>query len=178
MKQRCLMLGAGHTTPTRKLSAVTSAREEDTVWETLDFNQEARPRTVFDLEQLEKGEQLPYSNDYFDEIHAYEVLEHFGRQGDARGFFYTFKAFWRVLKYGGLLIGSSPAAHSPWLWGDPGHTRAITPESLSFLTRRHYDQLGKTTASDYRKSVDPCWWELEHSRDEGNTYVFALRKIR
>ena len=34
------------------------------------------------------GVTLPFGDDAFDEIHAYEVLEHTGRQGDWRFFFY------------------------------------------------------------------------------------------
>jgi len=111
--------------------------------------------------------RIPVASETFDEIHAYQVLEHFGRQGDFKSFFATFGELWRILKPGGLLVGDTPALRSPWLWGDPGHTRIISAQSLSFLTRRSYEELGKTTSTDYRRFVDPRWWLILHASTEG-----------
>jgi hypothetical protein len=125
---------------------------------------------------MEVGRKIPCESDTFDEIHAYEVLEHFGTQGDFRGLFSTFREFWRILRDGGLLIGTCPSINSKWAWGDPGHTRVITHSTLCFLTRGHYDQLGDTSSSDYREFVDPFWWEIQHSQDDDKNFIFALRK--
>lgn len=171
------MLGAGHSLVARRLMAPTSAPEFETKWLTVDHNPKARPDQVFDLERLEKGFSLPFPENSFDEIHAYEILEHFGRQGDFQGFFSTFKAFWKALKPGGLLLGTSPSQKSPWLWGDPGHTRVISENALGFLRKSHYEQLGQTASSDYRSFIEPYWWELDHSKDDEKTYTFALRKV-
>jgi len=53
--------------------------------------------------------------DFFDEVHAYEVLEHLGRQGDYRSFFATFANIYRVLVPGGLLLATVPSRYSGWL---------------------------------------------------------------
>lgn len=176
--QTCLMLGAGHAPPARRLISPASAPEDQTNWKTIDINPEAKPTIVFDLEKLEQGEQLPYPIDYFDEIHAYEILEHFGKQGHYRGLFATFRALWSRLAPGGLLVGTCPSLQSKWLWSEPGHTRVISHSTLSFLTKGHYDQLGKTACSDYRAFVAPCWWDIEYSEDDGNNYAFVLKKVR
>jgi hypothetical protein len=171
------MLGAGHGEPMRLYAAVSSASQLKTKWTRLDINEAAKPDICMDLDRIEHGAQIPARHEEFDEIHAYEILEHYGRQGEYTGFFAGFRELWRVLKPGGLLIGTTPALTSPWLWADPGHTRVITAGTLSFLLRRHYDQIGESASTDYRHLVDPCWWELEQSQVVGDRFVFALRKV-
>ena len=172
---KALMLGVGHFPPERKIVPI-GAPEVQVDWTTLDINRDVKADIYYDLDELEHGARLPLDDESFDEIHAYQVLEHFGRQGDFRGFFLTFREFWRVLKPGGELYGDTPALHSRWLWGDPGHCRVVTMESLSFLTRRAYAELGKTTSTDYRRLVDPYWWIILHSAEEGDRHGFVLRK--
>src|SRR5262245_56615220 len=58
------------------------------------------------LGRFEDG--LPFPDDTFDEVHAYEFLEHLGRQGDWRGFFSDFTEIYRVLKPNGFLCASTP----------------------------------------------------------------------
>jgi hypothetical protein len=142
---------------------------------TLDIDPNSKADIEWDLERL------PYSfakDDSFDEIHAYDVLEHTGQQGDWRFFFAQFSEFWRILKPNGRLIGKSPALTSPWLWGDPGHKRVICRENLSFLIQTEYDQVGKTSLCDYRH-VYRADFEPEHMEvgTQGN-FVFALRAVK
>jgi len=169
------MLGVGHFTPERKIVPLGKEAEEPE-WTTVDINPQCKPDILFDLERLERGESLPLPDAHFDEIHIYQTLEHFGRQGDFRGLFATFKEFWRLLKPNGELYGDTPALHSKWLWGDPGHARVISEETLWFLTKRAYAELGKTTSTDYRAYVDPYWWAILHSVVDGDRYAFVLRK--
>jgi SAM-dependent methyltransferase len=114
---------------------------------TLDINPDHKPDVVHDLTVL----PLPFDDNTFDEIHAYEVLEHTGQQGDWRFFFAQFSEFYRILKPGGVLMATSPHWSSEWCWMDPGHTRAMGPEMMVFLHQPSYTaQVGKTPMTDYR----------------------------
>lgn len=137
---------------------------------TLDLFDRHEPDVVWDLECL----PLPFPDDQFDEIHAYEVLEHTGRQGDWRFFFAQFSEFWRILRPGGFLAGTSPAMGSPWLWGDPGHTRVISPECFLFLDQTQYTQVGRSPMSDYR-SVYSADFEPVMLEPRGDAFGFLLR---
>ena len=53
---------------------------------TLDYNSDHNPDIVHDLCKF----PLPFEDNVFDEIHAYEVLEHTGQQGDYKFFFEQF----------------------------------------------------------------------------------------
>ena len=141
---RELLIGAGSD---HRKKIVTAG---DRVWHglvTLDINPDHHPDLVWDLTEL----PLPFADDEFDEIHAYEVLEHTGQQGDYKFFFRQWEDFWRILKPGGRFYCTCPALKSLWLWGDPGHTRIISQQSLTFLNQDAYDkQVGVTPMSDYR----------------------------
>lgn len=120
----------------------------------------------------------PFEDNRFSEIHAYEVLEHLGRQGDHRAFFATFYEIWRLLKPDGMLFGTVPSWRSEWAWGDPSHTRVLTPGTMVFLSQEQYrKQVGHTSMTDFR------WlWKgdfaLEHIEENGEHMVFALRALK
>lgn len=172
------MLGAGHKKPERLVWQEPCDPEPE--WVRLDMNNATNPDILFNLDSLGwrnrfNAIKLPVAENSFDEIHAYEVLEHVGKQGDYQGFFQEFREYWRILKPGGILFGTTPAMSSPWLWGDPGHTRVINKEVLSFLTPDVYS-FEDTAISDYRHLVDPCWWKLVHAEEKGNRFTFGLLK--
>jgi len=100
----------------------------------------------------------PIEDERFDEIHAYEVLEHLGSQGDYNAFFDDFREMWRILRPGGRLLGSTPQSFL-WMWGDPSHTRTINHGTLSFVTKAFYFEYGNRP--QFRPLVEPCWWEME-----------------
>lgn len=153
-------------------------------WEglvTLDFDADHKPDVVADIDS-----PLPFADDTFDEIHAYEVLEHLGTQGDWKHWFAEWTEYHRIIKPGGVFLGTVPWYKSVWAWGDPGHTRAIPPTMFSFLEQSHYGQVGEdgSPSTDYRfiYKVD---WEVVNmqfipfkggggDKDEG-ALVFALR---
>ena len=174
---RSLVLGCGHTPPTRRniFMPGTWCKDAQVEWVTLDNNRSCQPTVVFDLNELHSLLGfLPFAREEFDEIRAFEVLEHFGRLGDYRGFFREWREYWRVLKPGGYFYGSCPETHAAW--GDPGHTRVVTFAMLEHLTRGYYENLGKSHVTDYRSLVDPCWWESVAADPTGNTLVFCMRK--
>ena len=141
---------------------------------TLDINPDHKPDVVHDLEQL----PLPFADEVFEEIHAYEVLEHTGRQGDYRFFFAQFTEFWRLLKPGGHLCGSVPLPSSIWAWGDPSHTRVLSLETFTFLDQSQYtEQVGVTTMSDFRY-LYKADFSLIYSGLRGESQLFALRAMK
>lgn len=165
-----LLIGCGS-------NRVKKLRENGKDWDglvTLDMNPAHKPDVVHDLEQM----PLPFGDESFDEIHAYDVLEHTGQQGDWRFFFAQWMEFWRLLRPNGIFFGISPQATSPWAWGDPGHTRLIMPESMLFLQQPQYVQVGITPMTDYRFCFKGDF-ELAYSElADDQSYRFALRAIK
>ncbi len=165
-----LLLGCGQN---RAKKLVYGGRSEWAALTTLDFNADHKPDVVWDMGAL----PLPFADDCFDEIHAYECLEHVGAQGDWRFFFAQWSDFWRMLKPDGLFFGTCPATSSPWAWGDPSHTRVIGPECLVFLTQPNYAQVGVTPMSDFRFAYRADF-DLLHSITAGDHFEFVLRAVK
>lgn len=117
----------------------------------------------------------PFEDQSFDDISAYEVLEHTGSQGDFRFFFAQFNEFHRILKEDGLFYGSVPLYDSIWAWGDPGHKRVLPPSVFLYLTKGHYDQLGTTPCADYRPWIKGWWQAVSSTKNDGSLY-FILRR--
>lgn len=141
---------------------------------TLDIDPTTKPDVVWDLNEF----PYPFDNDSFDEIHAYEVLEHCGSQGDWRFFFKQFEELWHLLKPKGKLIFTVPAPHSVWVWGDPGHSRMIHPEQMLFLSQAQYEaQVGKTAMTDYRHVYTADFRVLEQQVG-GDTFLCVLEGIK
>ena len=163
-----LLLGAG--TRRLKVLSLPGTPHDWTKLVTLDFNGDHNPDVVHDLNVF----PWPFADNTFDEVHAYEVMEHLVQQGDFKRFFQDFSEIWRVLKPGGLFCGTSPAWNSPWAWGDPGHTRIISRECLIYLDQMEYSQIGRTPMTDYRfcYSAD---LECVASEIENGTYLYGLK---
>ena len=141
---------------------------------TLDMDKSHGPDVVWDLDRL----PLPFEDNSFDEIHAYEVLEHIGDQGDWRTFFNQFSEFWRILKPGGHFMATVPGYDSPWAWGDPGHRRIITRGSLVFLSQDEYSkQVGKSSMTDYRFCYSADFKHICSSMENGIT-AFILEAVK
>lgn len=142
---------------------------------TLDINPDHEPDVVHDLQVL----PYPFPTSHFDEIHAYEVMEHIGRQGDWRSFFAQWSEIHRLLKPGGYFIGTSPNWNSPWAWGDPGHTRIIGQQQLQYLSQKNYEeQVGKTAMTDYRfcYKADLTLEQFSPLGDHQSVYVLKAHK--
>lgn len=112
----------------------------------LDIDPDCKPDVLHDLNVL----PLPFEDNTFNEIHAVDILEHTGQQGDWRFFFAQFSEFWRILKPGGYFVGACPKWDSPWAWSDPGHSRIFSFHTLIFLDQSCYREVGTTPMTDYR----------------------------
>lgn len=166
-----LLIGCGRN---REKRFAVDGKAEWTDLTTLDASYFVGADVVHDLENI----PYPFEDSTFDEVHAYEVLEHLGRQGDFKAYFDQFSELWRILKPGGVLCGTSPALLSPWLWGDPGHRRVISQETLTFLVQPEYaKQAGKTPMTDYRETYKADF-DLETAEARGGTFVYALRAVK
>lgn len=166
-----LLIGCGN----RRIKAVQFSEipKEWTNLTTLDIDESCKPDVVWDLNNV----PLPFADNSFDEIHAYEVLEHCGRQGDWKFFLDQFADFWRVLKPGGYLCATCPMWDSPWTWSDPGHTRVITRHSLIFLAQAEYAQIGTTHMTDYRSHYKADF-ETIAVHEEEHSWGFVLKAIK
>lgn len=172
--QNHLLLGSGFD-PKRRLSHPDGPQQWMNLVK-LDMNPDMNPDVVWDLNKY----PLPFPENTFDEIHAYQVLEHCGTQGDFRFFLQQFADFWRILKPGGHFFGTVPMWDSPWAWGDPGHTRTIPKESLVFLSQQEYKNQVDAKASemsDYRR-----WYQADFEtvywKEEEHTMAFVLKALK
>lgn len=164
-----LLLGCG-SSRVKKLHQ--RGRSEWTGLVAIDIEARHNPDVVHDINL-----PLPFPDDSADEIHAYEVLEHCGRQGDYQFFFAQWSDFWRVLKPAGVFLGTVPLPTSVWAWGDPSHTRVIPKESFVFLSQPQYCQVGKTAMSDFR-SIYKADFDIIHLHENGDVLEFALQAVK
>jgi predicted SAM-dependent methyltransferase len=126
-----------------------------------------------------RGDGVRFKSSIFDEVHAYEVLEHLGHQGDAAAFFGCFANIHRILIPGGFLFATVPSRHSPWAWGDPSHRRVIQQESLAFLSQNIIKQ---NRARGTQMSDFSDLWNLDFqiiaSSDDHINHKFCLQAIK
>lgn len=177
--KRTLLLGAGFSRERRMGPAgLTGAAGTFENVTTLDNNPDAKPDLLADLSDGADLARLRSNcREMFDEIHAYEVLEHCGAQGDHVLFFFQFCTFWHILKPGGYVFATVPAWDAIWAWGDPSHSRVINEGSLVFLDRKQYAaQLGRTPMSDYRRYLGECSFRTAYVETRETTFAFILQK--
>jgi SAM-dependent methyltransferase len=195
---RQLLLGCGHRLKGRAGTNMYQKRMRvhgtDDQWDeltTLDLNPDVDPDLLCDLNSTpwlarprngeHRGELCEMESDYWDEIHAYEVLEHLGALGDAFSFCAHFSEIWRLLKPGGHLLASVPSKRSGFFWGDPSHRRAILPESLTFLDQGEYvkqcDGPVPTPMSDFRGFYKADFKQIE-AADSGTHFLFILKAVK
>lgn len=104
---------------------------------TADVNPDCNPDYVMDMEDF-WWKDLPWADDAFDEIGAYDSLEHWGVQGDWRGWFDEMAQYHRILKPGGTMsilvpIGADAVA-------DPGHKRFFHKNHFLMLSQGFYSK--------------------------------------
>ncbi len=128
---RSLLVGAGND---RRKKVRREGSPDQWLGEltTLDMDPDCGADIVWDLDKR----PYPFEDDTFDEIAAYDVLEHIGRQGDWRGWFDEMGEFWRILKPGGEIGISVPIGYEAY--ADPGHTRFFHHHYFAFLNQQFY----------------------------------------
>ena len=138
---------------------------------TLDMDPGCNPSILWDMETL----PLPFDDAAFCEIHLYDSLEHWGRQGDWRGFFAEFAEYHRLLSARGFLCIIVPVGEDRF--ADPGHCRFFTLNHFLMLSQDWYAQqiaLGERV-TDYR-----WYWKLDFRvqfsrQDDNHLYVVLER---
>jgi SAM-dependent methyltransferase len=177
-----LILGSGNTTNKKRVISPLSNDNEFKNPITCDMNKLHKPDIVHDLNIL----PWPFEDNSFDEIHAYNILEHLGQQGDFKSFFAHFEEMSRILIPGGYICGISVDFDTVHLWGDPGHTRAITRHMLrTFLSQELYElRDGKSPITDYRfiYKADFEYIPLENDQigeePEWSNFAFLLKVFK
>jgi len=167
--QKSLLLGCGNDL--RKKMFVTGQPEWAGELVTLDMNPHCLPTVLWNLEQR----PLPFKDQEFDEMGAYDVLEHIGRQGDWKGYFDEFAEYWRILKPGGLFGVIVPVGVD--VLADPGHTRFFSKNYFGFLTQKFYTEnldAGRSV-TDYRWYISR-WWEIVHGEENAHHLSVLLRR--
>ena len=140
---------------------------------TLDIDESCKPNVVWDLNK----HPLPFKDEEFDEIHAYDILEHLSKQGDYKFFFSEFSEYWRILKPDGRFHASVPRWDRKWAWGDPGHTRVFPVELVTYLDQDEYEeQIGITQMTDYRDIYKVSFKLVYYERCEMQD-LFVLKKV-
>lgn len=157
-ERKILLIGAGNS---RKKKVMTGDSDEwDGKLVTLDMNPNCGVDVVWNLEDR----PLPFRDAEFDEIHAYDCLEHWGVQGDWRGWFDEMAEYHRLLKPGGYFGAGVPIGDDRY--ADPGHTRFFSANHFLFLSQAFYrDQLAKgLPITDYR-------WYWKHDFKVGHHVI-------
>lgn len=84
-------------------------------------------------------EKIPYPDNYFDYVTAYDFLEHVPRiiyvDGKIRNpFIELMNEIWRVLKPGGIFKAHTPYYPHPEVFQDPTHVNFITTSTVEYFT--------------------------------------------
>lgn len=189
MKDAVLVLGCGNSRnqnlkvadTDEEVAAMGDTFDENFhhVW-TIDMDPEAKPKILWDLTDL----RWPVPRVFFDEIHAYEVLEHLTRQGEFEDFFALWRKIHDCLKPGGLVCATTPWWESMWVWQDPGHKMCYSPGLLSYLSQQAYkDQVGTTAMTDYRKfwpkeyNLEARYSKMSGTDPKNAGYQFILERV-
>ena len=179
--KRSLLLGCGNS------------REKKIVWDgntewagkltTLDFNPNCGADVVMDYDNLGKrswrhpfGKRLPFADNTFDELGAFDTLEHVGKQGDWKGYFLEFGEYHRILKPGGLFYIIVPIMEDAL--ADPGHTRFFQLNYFGFLSQVFYEKNLElhTSGTDYRWFWKKNFDVLYLDKSSGHHIACVLRK--
>lgn len=164
--ERTLLIGCGNSREKKIHLPGESAWRGDLV--TIDMDPNCGADIVHDL----AIRPLPFGDAEFDEIHAYDSLEHWGAQGDWRGWFDEMAEYHRLLKVGGRFCAGVPINGDAV--ADPGHTRFFSFNHFLMLNQKWYvDELAKKRpVTDYR-----WYWKLNFDipvLTTGNNHIAVM----
>ena len=142
-----LILGVGNCKE-RRICPPDRARDfSDVNLTTVDIDPNCNPTHVLDMDAICA---LPFMPETFDEIHAYDSLEHWGTQGDWRGYFDEFERYHTILKPDGCMYIIVP--YTTDYFADPGHKRFFSMNHFAMLDQRFYKHSleNNLNVTDYR----------------------------
>lgn len=180
-KRKALILGAGWSRDKRikfegSKETGRGSPDNDFTDYTLvvhDIDPKCKPDIIHDLNEL----PYPWADEEFDEIHAYEVLEHTGSIGDAEFFFGQMNELWRILKMGGYLMITVPTWDSLEQWAIPDHKRPLPPQLFHFCRRDYVMKNRKRPMhGDYSELLGPMNFEIAGVEEETEHTGIVLRK--
>lgn len=117
---------------------------------------------------------VPFPDNHFDSLSAYDFLEHVPRVSIDHGsgrthlpFIALMNEIWRVLKPDGRFYAVTPAFPHEKAWRDPTHVNILTAKSHRYFTRpelggRMYGfqgdfELVRQTRCYFRRDYEPAW---------------------
>ena len=115
----------------------------------LDFGSGPKPRNIFLANELysidligatsknhsviKNGDPLPFEENYFDRISAYDVLEHLSRDPTHNDFIFYMNELCRVLKPGGIALFVFPSYPHIDAITDPTHVNFISKSTIDYV---------------------------------------------
>lgn len=157
------------------------------------FNRSDTPTVQFVAADLTR--RLPFENETFTSISAFDVLEHIPRWERVENgkivfpFVQLMSEIYRILKPGGVFYGVTPGYPSPAAFQDPTHVNFITPETIEYFSGSsvHAKTLGYGFDGEF-EVLHNAWLKgagpfadsrLNLSRDDYSVFIHSvLRYLR
>ena len=106
---------------------------------TLDINDDSKYENHY---IIKKGARLPFADDFFDSVSAYDVLEHLSREivNGQNEFIFYMNEICRVLKPKGFAVFIFPSIPNSEVFSDPTHTNFITKNTINYFVGNNYEK--------------------------------------